>query len=242
MFDLNSSFLFLVSGIFILFVVVQSLFFLVRASKQAVVLGIDKKVISKTIKSSILFTIAPAISILLGVISLSKFLGLPFPWLRLSILGAITYELSAAASAASSMGIEISNAITDPQVFATIAWVMTLGIIPGVILIPLFLKKLQGGLGKFKERDATWGEHLMTAIFLGMISAFLGVVFKDISKGLIGFIPIFVMLFSMFIMAIMGVLINKFKLNGLRDYALPISMLGAMGFAIFITSVIGGIA
>jgi branched-subunit amino acid ABC-type transport system permease component len=73
-----------------------------------------------------------------------------------------------------------------------------------------------------------------------MISAFLGVVFKDISKGLTGFIPIFVMMFSMVIMAVIGLIINRYKFNKLRDYALPISMLSAMGFAIFITAVIGG--
>jgi hypothetical protein len=240
MFNLNSTFLFLVSGTFILFVIVQSLFFLVRAYRQAISIGIDRKVLVNVMKSSALFTIAPAISILLGVISLSKFLGLPFPWLRLSILGAITYELSAAASAASSMGIEISNAITDANVFVTIAWVMTLGIIPSMLLIPLFLKKIQGGIDKFKNRDKVWGSYFMDAIFLGMISAFLGVVFKDVSKGLTGFIPIFVMMFSMVIMAVIGLIINRYKFNKLRDYALPISMLSAMGFAIFITAVIGG--
>ena len=68
---------------------------------------------------------------------------------------------------------------------------MTLGIIPSMLLIPLFLKKLQGGMSVLKERDSVWSEHFMTAIFLGMISAFLGVVFKDVSLGITGFISVF---------------------------------------------------
>lgn len=240
MFDLNSTFLYIISGIFIVFVVVQALFFLYRAYKQALLLGIDKKVIYNTIKSSAMFTIAPAISILLGVISLSKFLGLPFPWLRLSVLGAITYELPAATSAAKIMDINISNAIESADIFVTIAWVMTLGIIPSLILIPLFLDKLESSFGKFLKKDETWGDHLMTAIFLGMISAFLGLIFKDVSLGIVGFIPIFVLLFSMLIMGVMGILVTKFKFNALRDYALPISMLSGMVFAIIITPIIGG--
>jgi hypothetical protein len=201
-------------------------------------MDISSETIKRTIKSSAVFTIAPAVSILLGVISLSKFLGLPLPWIRLSILGAITYELTAAASAAASVGVSVSEQIKDPVVFSTIAWVMTIGIIPSVILIPLFLKKIQSGLESVKKKDEKWGELFVTAIFLGMISAFLGVVFADIREGLKGFIPIFVLLSSAAIMMICGLLLKKYKLRWLQDYALPFSILGAMGFAILITRVI----
>jgi hypothetical protein len=240
MFNLNSTFLFFISGIFILFVIVQACFFLVRAYRKGLEIGMDKAVLKRTIRSSIAFTIAPAVSILLGVITLSKFLGLPLPWLRLSILGAITYELTAAASAASTMGIAISEAITSPQTYVTILWVMTLGIIPSMVLIPLFLKKFQGGISVLKQRDPVWSEHLMTALFMGMISAFLGVVFKDVSQGLTGFISVFVMAFSALVMVGLGLLIKKYKVKLLEDYALPISMLSGMAFSIFITGVIGG--
>lgn len=91
-----------------------------------------------------------------------------------------------------------------------------------------------------KNNDPIWGDYFITAIFLGMISAFLGVVFKDIRMGLPGFIPIFVMVFSGAVMAIIGLLVKKYKWEVLKDYALPISMLSSMFFAILITSVIGG--
>ena len=81
---------------------------------------------------------------------------------------------------------------------------------------------------------------MMTSLFLGMISAFLGMVFSDIRSGLAGWIPIFVLLFSALLMAICGLLIRKCKMNWLETYALPISMLGAMIFAAVITPVIGG--
>jgi len=240
MFNLNDVFLYLVAGLFILFVIIQSMFFLLRAFKEAKRIGIDKEVIKKTVKTSIAFTLAPAVSILLGVITLSKFLGLPLPWLRLSILGAITYELTAAASAAASMGITITESIGSANTYITIVWVMTLGIIPSMLIIPLFLKKYQGKMSLIKQKDPIWSEHFMTAIFLGMISAFLGVVFKDISQGLSGFISVFVMGFSAFIMIIIGLIINNKRIKFLEDYALPLSMLGGMTFSIWITSVIGG--
>ena len=87
---------------------------------------------------------------------------------------------------------------------------------------------------------AKWGDIVMTALFLGMISAFLGMVFADIREGLKGWIPIFVLLFSAFLMGICGILVKKCNMKWLENYALPISMLGAMVFAVFITPMIGG--
>ena len=145
MFDPNSTFLFILAGLVILFVIAQSVFFLVRAYRRGRALGMDMKQIRKTILSTAVFTFAPAVSILLGVITLSKFLGLPLPWLRLSVIGAITYELPAATTTANALGITaLSETITDPQVYTAIAWVMTLGIFPGLIWVPLFIKKIQG--------------------------------------------------------------------------------------------------
>lgn len=191
--------------------------------------------------STAIFTFAPALSILLGVITLSKFLGLPLPWLRLSVIGAITYELPAATTTANALGISaLSETITDPKVYTAIAWVMTLGIFPGLLWVPLFIRKIQGGLMKIKNKDSKWGDILMTALFLGMISAFLGMVFADIRSGLTGWIPIFVLLFSALVMGICGLLIKKCGMKWLENYALPVSMLGAMVFAAFITPLIGG--
>lgn len=237
-FDLNSNFLFGIAGCVFAFVMAQSIFFLYKAIKQAKFMGMDKSVIKSTMLSSAAFTIAPALSILLGVISLSKFLGLPLPWIRLSVLGALTYELTAAASAAASVGVSITEQILNPQIYATIAWVMTLGIIPGVILIPLFLKKIQSGLVSLKSKDTIWGEYFMTAIFLGMISAFLGVVFATVRQGIKGWIPVFVLVFSAIVMAFCGLAIKKYRIKWIEDYALPFSILGGMAFAILITQIL----
>ncbi len=238
-FNLNSAFLFIVAGVIVLFVMAQSVFFLSKAWRRAKELGIAGSVLKRVAGTSAIFTVAPAIAILLGVFALSKFLGLPLPWLRLSVLGAVTYELPAATIAAGALGISISEGVADPQAYTTIAWVMTLGIMSGLIVITLFLKKIQGGIQRIKERDTRWGEIFIDALFLGMISAFLGFIFADISKGLVGWIPVFVMLVSALIMLVCGFFVKVLKIKWMEDYALPISMLGAMALAIPITRLLG---
>ncbi len=237
-FNSNSIFLYLVASVVILFVLAQSVFFLVRAYKRANAIGMDLKRVRKMILSTALFTIAPAISILMGVLTLSKFLGIPLPWIRLSVIGAITYELPAATSTASAMGFSLSETITDPQAYSTIAWVMTLGILPSIVLVPILLKRIQSGMGNIQKRDRKWGQILMDAMFLGMISAFLGLVFADLHTGIVGFIPLFVLLCSAVLMGICGILVKKLGWKQLETFALSISMIGAMIFAIFLDKII----
>ncbi len=237
-FHVNSLFLYALAIGVVLFVLAQSAFFLVRAYRRGKELGMETGKLKKTIVSTAVFTIAPAVSILIGVVTLSKFLGIPLPWIRMSVIGAITYELPAATSTANALGISLSETISDPRTYSAIAWVMTLGILPSIILPPILMKKIQGGMVKIKTKDGRWGDLFLTSMFLGMISAFLGTVFADVRRGIAGWIPIFVLLVSAAIMGVCGLLIKKCNMKWLETYALAVSMVGAMIFAVLITPLI----
>ena len=238
-FDVNNPLFYILAATVVAFVLAQSVFFLVKAWRQAGRMGMNLDELRRVATSSAVFTIAPAIAILLGIITLSNALGLPIPWMRLNTLGAITYELPAAEMAATAAGASLGTRITDPRVFSTIVWVMTLGIIPPLFLAPLFMKKIQGGIVKIGNKDKKWGEIFMTALFLGMISAFLGMIFSRISEGITGWIPVFVMLCSAILMAALGIIYKKAKIAWLENYALPLSMLSAMALSIPITRAVG---
>ena len=242
MFDPNGPLMYGMTAIVIAFVIAMSIRFIVMAWKRAKKIGMDPKMLRRVAVSSAIFTIAPAVSILLGVIALSRALGFPLPWLRLSVIGALTYETPAAASAASAMGTDLSNLITDPVTFAAIAWVMTLGIIPGPVLVPTIGKKIENGVMRIRQKDEKWGSLFMTALFLGMISAFLGMIFATVSEGLRGWIPCFVMIASALIMCVCAVFVKLLHWKRMEDYALPISMLGGMALSIPITNLVNMIA
>lgn len=239
-FNVNHPILFVMAGVVILYVIGQSIFFMVKAWKRARELKIKVKVLRGVVLGSALFTIAPAIGVLLGLISLSRFLGLPLPWLRLSVLGALTYELPAAASVGQVLNLPMDQAITDGSAYVAIAWVMTLGIMSGVLIILFFQKNMNKSLQKLKSKDQRWSAILMDSLFVGMIATFLGMVFADIRSGLPGWIPVFVMLFSALLMIIFGLMVKVLKWKWLENYAMPFSMLGGMAFAIPLTQWIGG--
>ena len=239
-FHVNHWALFLIVGIIIAVVLAQSVVFLMRAVKRARAIGIDNTVIRKTISSSAIFTIAPAISILIGVVTLSKSLGLALPWLRLSVIGSLSYETVAAGNALNGLGLGTGEQIQSATAFVTVLWVMTLGIIIGLIFVPLLTKRIQGGMKKIENRDKQWGEIFTNSMFLGMISAFIGYVFCDVtlafSGDFKGLIPVFVMLVSAVVMAICGLLAKKAGLRFMNDYALPISLVVGMASAIPFTA------
>lgn len=238
-FNTNSMFLYGIACLVILFVLAQSVFFLVRSIKRAKSINMNMKIVWKTIGSTAIFTIAPAFSILLGVVTLSQFLGLPLPWIRLSVIGAITYELPAATSTANALNISLSEMIADPKVYSAIAWVMTLGILPSILLTPILIKKIQKGVVKIQTKDARWGDIFMTSLFMGMISAFSGMVFSHVREGVQGLLPVAVFAVSAVIMGICGLLVKKAKISWLENYAMPFSMLLSMCFAAVAAPVFG---
>lgn len=246
-FSANHPIIFVLVAVIIGVVVAQSVFFLVKAYKRGLAIGMDKKVLTDTIRRSALFTIAPAVAIFMGLVSLVKMLGVALPWLRLSVIGAVTYELPAAESAATSMGLEnVSADAIGAKEFITIAFVMTFGISVSLILAPILCKKITGGMLKVKDKDKKWMDVMMTSMFVGMLSAFLGYIVCNLgfvkAGGKVEFhyqleywIPVFVMAISAGIMGVCGLLLKKLNWKWLSDYALPISMIGSMALAIPIT-------
>lgn len=235
-FSVNHPILFAIAGIVILAVLGQSCFFLFRALRRAKEIGMDQKKLRKIMISSAIFTIAPAVSILVGVLALSKSLGVALPWLRLSIIGSLSYETIAAETTQKSLD---AGAMTASG-FVTVLFVMTFGIILGLILTPILARRIGEGVKGMEKRDKKWGEIFNNAMFLGMISAFLGYVFCDFSNVFRGdtsaLIPVLVMGASALIMVACGLLARSPRMKWMLDYALPFSLIGGMAMAIPITS------
>ena len=263
-FNVNHPLLFVMAGILIVAVLAQSVYFLCKALCRSKQLGMDQKKIRKTITSAAIFTIAPAIAIVISVMTLSKKLGLPLPWLRLSVVGSMSYETVAASNALSAMGQSLgSNIPLTAQQYVNVLLVMTVSILLGIWLMPLIGKKLQNGMTSLSNRDAKWADIFSNSLFIGMISAFLGFVFCDVSRlwdpssrfvtqtvlengaevqqevavsATSGLIPVCVMVTSALIMVLCGLLMRKPKLKWLSEYALPISLVLGMAAAIPFTA------
>ncbi len=172
---LNSSPVYLICGGIIAFVAAVCVVFMVRAYRAGAAIGMAKTLMKRVITSSATFSLLPSVSILLGVIALSGSLGTPWPWLRLSVIGALHYETQVAQAAAEQVGMQtLSAAEMTPSAFSTIALLMSVCIMWGMILSALFNKKYLKKLSAPKAGGGGFGDMAMTAMFVGLVSAYIG--------------------------------------------------------------------
>ncbi|MBO5711795.1 MAG: DUF5058 family protein [Acholeplasmatales bacterium] len=209
----NSWWMYLLGALVTVFVLAGSIFFLIRSLKDAKKINMDKKKINQVILSSTIFTILPSISILIGVVALSGKIGVPLPWIRLSVIGALHYETSAVSAVETEFLNYGVNTMTN-EVFVTAAFVMTLGILVGPLFclfgFKLYDKKL---LSKAKVNEAEndeievvesneevpsaevvevkeeptkkrgFGDILFSAAFIAMVCSFTAVEFSKLARG-----------------------------------------------------------
>ncbi|MBQ8358175.1 MAG: DUF5058 family protein [Clostridia bacterium] len=240
-FSVNHPILFVLAGIIIAVVLAQSVFFLVMAWRRGIKMGMDKKKLKRVAISAAVFTIAPAIAIIISVATLSKDLGIPLPWLRLSVVGSQSYETIAASNTMEAMGNSLGSGVAlNATQYVTVALVMTISIMVGIWLVPVVAKKMQSGMITMEKRDKKWADIFSASMFVGMIAAFLGFVFCDVSSvfsgDMTGLIPVLVMLVSALCMCLSGLLVKVFKARWISDYALPVSLVLGMASAIPITA------
>ena len=257
----NALWLYLLGAIVVVFVLAGSLFFIIRAYKEAKELNMDKKVLRKTVFNSAVFTILPSVSILLGVIALSGQLGIPLPWIRLTVIGALHYEGTAAKAAIEAFSKLGINEITN-EVFVTIACVMTLGILTGPLFCLLGFKaydkkvlaKAKAPSEENKETSVeeetkpvpskpkkSFGSILFNAVFIAMVSSFLAVdivkIFdtgKQDVKPMDSYAPTIVICSTFLAMFIFDILEKKCKMKWLSSFSLGLSMLIGMAVAVLV--------
>ncbi len=245
--SVNAGYFYLLVALVLAFIVVMCVVFLVKSYRAGIKLGMDKNVLKKTIVSSATFTLLPSISILLGVIALSGTLGVPFSWLRLSVVGALQYELNVAEIAAQSIGLSgLKVSELSESAFVTISLVMTVGILGGVFCCIFFLKKYMNKLNKKpkkveenKEQEASkkpgFGAYATTAMFVGLCAAYIGsYIGKAVPRKGSDVMPLIVAVIAAACMGVFEYFIQKKNVKVLENFSLAASMLIAMAAAVVI--------
>lgn len=240
--QLNSPVMYLICGAIIAFVAVVCVFFAVRAWRAGVAIGMDKTKMKRAVVSSATFAVLPSVGILLGVIALAGSLGTPWPWLRLSVIGALHYETQVAEAAAEAAGLSgLSATEMTARGFTTIALLMSICIMWGMLMSIFFNKKYLKKLQTPKAGGGTgggFGDVAMTAMFIGLVSAYIGSYLgKFISgNGLFTFsgawLPLAVVAVAALVMAVFVWLAEKKNAAWVESFSIAGSMIAAMAAAV----------
>ena len=236
--SVNAGYFYGIVAVVLTFIMAMCLVFCVKSYRAGVAIGMEEKALKKVITSSMTFTLLPSISILLGVIALSGTLGVPLSWLRLSVIGALQYELNVADIAAQGVGLSGLNlAELNIGAFVTIALVMTIGILGGLLYTIFFLKpylkKIQSKPKKESDGKPGFGAHATTAMFIGLCGAYIGAyIGKAVPREGSDLMPLLVALIAGVVMTIFEQLIQKKQMKQLENFSLAASMLVAMAGAV----------
>ena len=240
--QLNSGGVYLICGSIVAFIAVVCVIFLIRAWRAGRALGMDTARMKRAVTASATFSVLPSVGILLGVLALSGKLGVPWPWLRLSVIGALHYETQVADAAAEQLGGQVTA-----QSFPTIALLMSICIMWGMILSALFNRRYLGRLqkgGKLEKQEGVsgsgFGDRAMAAMFIGMVSAYIGSYVGGFASGngLLTFsgswTPLAVALASALAMAVFTYFSEKKGMVWLENFSIAGSMLFGMLAAVLI--------
>ena len=236
--------MYLICGVIVAFVAAVCAVFMARAWRAGKALGMDTARMRQAVTASATFSILPSVGILLGVIALSGSLGIPWPWLRLSVIGALHYETQVADAAAEQLGVSLGSGQMTAQAFPTIALLMSICIMWGMILSTLFNKKYlhrlqQGGKTETKKTGG-FGDRAMAAMFIGMVSDYIGsYVGGWISGGGMfsfsgSWTPLVVVLAAALAMAVFTYFSEKKGMAWLDNFSIAGSMLVGMLAAVLI--------
>lgn len=162
----------------LLYISAFSLVYLKKAYDHCLELGITRKELSNVIKSSLIFSVVPSLSIVVGLFVLIAVLGSVWAWWRLSVIGSLSYETMISSSIAQVLGYassaEMLESATGRQ-FGVVMILMSVGMLSGfLILLPLGKK-----LCKSVDRSAaesggsTWKNVLSGVFMLVMFSVYI---------------------------------------------------------------------
>jgi len=217
----NSLGMWLACSVVVLIVIVQAVRLSMISFSAGEKIAMPKSDMILALRTGFISALVPSIAILVGMIVLIPRLGVPFPWMRLSVIGSVIYELYAAGIAASEMGLEGIGGF-DGQSYALAVWTMSMGFIFCLLFVAFFTPKLKTIKDKLAGGDDGWMTVMNTAALFG---AFGYLWAQSIARGghsLNAFAGSFVF------MVLMQLMIKYLKQSWLKEYALSLSIIIGM--------------
>ncbi len=240
----------IVAAIIAVGIIFVSGLFLAKSIKRANKIGMDKKIIKNAIRNSAIFSIVPSIPIVIGVAVMATMLlnVLGIPWIRLTVIGALQYEITIAGL----VGGEAS--VLSEKAVATAFIIMTVAIMSGPLFNVFVFKKYQGKLSYIRDNNKKLLDTITGALLGGLLAGIVSYMiisgFNSLITGkntvntdgstTIGAVTLLTLASSVIIMVICGILMKVFKWKWMENYALPLTMLGALALAMLFQSLFSG--
>lgn len=230
---ISSPLLLILIAIGLIYIVGFSLVYLKKAYTRCLEMGISKEDLAKVIKSSLVFSIVPSLSIVVGLFALISVLGVLWSWWRLSVIGSLSYETLMAGNVSSALNFSNSAEMLENATasqFGVVMILMSIGMLSGFFVLIPFGKKLSMSVNK-TENASTWKYVLSGTFMLCLFAVYVPtLLFGDTIQAA-------VMLTGLAVALLIGFLASKSpKLRWLGDFVMAFSMIAGMISSLFWTN------
>lgn len=230
---IHSPLLLALVSIGLLYIVGFSVVYFVKAKKRALEMGISSAEIKNIVKSSLIFTIVPSLSIVIGLVALSASLGTVWSWWRLSVIGSLSYETQIASTLASTLGFANTTAMMEQATgtdFGVVMILMSVGMLAGFLIQIPFGKKLSMSVDKTKSGNG-WSNVLSGCFMLVLLAVYVPILLIcDTYQSL-------VMITGLVVAVALGVLAKKPGWAWVNNFIMALSMIVGMASALLWTSI-----
>ncbi|MDL2250703.1 DUF5058 family protein [Lachnospiraceae bacterium OttesenSCG-928-J05] len=227
----NSQTLFILCLVPILLVVGQSVIFVRMGLKRTKELNMNQMNVKKAMVNSAVFSLLPSLPIVITVAALMPSLGKYVPWLRLSVIGSVSYESAAADMTLRMFGYEgMGDASVSGPAFISAVWVMC-GVSIVWPLVNVLLLKFYDGRVKSAQSSGGFMKVAAGAMFIGLMC----VMFVPRAVNFQDPVGIVVCLTAGIAVVLLDWISKKLSLKWLSDFSFPMAMIMGMAMAIIIS-------
>ena len=225
----NSPAIWVLASIAVIAVLVETLLFLRLAKKSAGLkeIGLTKKQCNRALRAGIVSAIGPAFGVFIVMIGLISVLGGPIAWLRLSVIGGATTELTAATVGVNALGGDITQPLSMKEL-SNAWWTMSINACGWLIVTWILGSKMEKVRNRIGGGDSRWMEIFSSAATLGIFGAFCS---EYVITGIqnTDYKVVLVMAVSAAVMWSLQRLSNRYK--WLKEYCLGLAMVAGIASA-----------
>ena len=215
------------------YITLFSVAYLLKARKRALELGITEKEIMDIIKSSLIFSVVPSLSIVIGLVALAASLGTIWAWWRLSVIGSLSYETQIASNLAAALKYTSTSdmiANAPASEFGVIMILMSVGMLSGFLILLPFGKKLMTSVDNSKQGNG-WSQVLSGCFMLTLLAVYVPVLLiSDTIQAL-------VMITGLIVAVVLGIAAKKPGWGWLNNFIMAGSMIVGMVSSLLWTAI-----
>lgn len=211
-------------GIFAV-IIVQTIIYVRAARKVAPEVGIDAKELRTSFRTGAIASIGPSLAVALVAVALLAIFGTPATLMRIGLIGSVSFETGAAATAANTMGAELGGSSYTQEVFVIAFAAMSMGgamwILSTLILTPI----LKRGDTKLRQLSPVVMTVIPGAALLG---AFFSLGFAELPKSAVHVVAFIVSALTVAICLMLSRWLSK---PWIREWSLGFAIIAALAAA-----------